>query len=112
MTHVPPLEVWISVKSWKYDAYPPVTLAPTQEVWNSVKSWKSDGYNPHGACTPPGSVEFHEIVEIRRFQPPCRLRQVSLIFFNKGKMEDLLSPPVLQGSSFLSNEINTKRGKV
>ena len=27
-------------------------------------------------------------------------------------MEDLLSPPVLQGSSFLSNEINTKRGQV
>ena len=33
-------------------------------------------------------------------------------FFNMGKMEDLLSFRVLQGSSFLSNEINTKRGKV
>ena len=33
-------------------------------------------------------------------------------FFNMGKMEDLLSFRVLQGSSFLSSEINTKRGKV
>ena len=84
MTHEPSLEVWNFVKSWKYDAYPPVTLAPTQEVWNSVKSWKSDGYNPHGACTPPGSVEFHEIVEIRRFQPPVSLASSVTHFFQQG----------------------------
>ena len=44
-------------------AVTPHALAPPLEVWNSRKSWKSGGYTPR-ACTPPGSVEFQEIVEV------------------------------------------------
>ena len=43
-----------------------MALAPPLEVWNSRKSWKSGGYTRRGACTPPGSVEFLEIVEVSR----------------------------------------------
>ena len=41
-----------------------MALVPALKVWNSRKSWKSAGYTQR-ACTPSGSVEFQEIMELR-----------------------------------------------